>query len=209
MIYFLVTTSLFNNNLTRKIQYTYGINKLKEVITLKNITNYKIIIIENNGKRETFLDNFNYEVFYTNNNSIKINSKGYKELKDIFDTIEYYQIQDDDFIVKITGRYILENNSKFMNIVKNLDVKHYDCIIRYGAFYGPALNYKADDCITGLIGMTCKYVKQIKYPKEDYAVEWDWADASLLIDNDKTYIIDQLGINIFPNYKDINDYFLV
>ena len=59
MIYFLVTTSLFNNNLTRKIQYTYGINKLKEVITLKNITNYKIIIIENNDKRETFLDKLN------------------------------------------------------------------------------------------------------------------------------------------------------
>lgn len=209
MIYFLVTTSIFNNSLSRQIQYTYGINKLKEVLLLKNVTNYKIIIIENNGKRETFLDMLGCEVFYTNNNSLQTNNKGYKELKDIFDTIEKYQINDNDFIVKITGRYILENNSEFIDVIKNLDIKPYDCVIRYGAFFQSAFNYKINDCIIGLIGMKCKFVKQIKFPKENCAVEWDWALATFVIDFDKIYFINQLGINIFPIYNNINEYFLV
>ena len=208
MIYFLVTTSIFDNNLNRKIQYTYGINKLKEVINIMNINNYKIIIIENNGKRETFLDTFGCEVFYTNNNFLNTNNKGYKELQDIMDCIETYKIQDNDFIVKITGRYILENNSEFMTNVKNLDTNHFDCIIRYGPFFKP-VNYKTNDCITGLIGMTCKYVKQIKLPINFNSVEWDWADVTYLIPDEKICIVNQIGINICPVYYDNKDYFLV
>ena len=209
MIYFFVTTSINNDSITRKIQYIYAINKLKEVISLMELTNYKIIIIENNGQRETYLDTLGCEVFYTNNNKLQTNNKGYKELQDIFDTIQKYQIQETDFIVKITGRYILENDSEFMNIVKNLHIKHYDCIIRYGSFLEQAVKYKTDDCISGLIGMTCEFIKQIKLPRENCAAEWDWAEVTYLIKDKNIYMVNKLGINIFPVYKDINDYFLV
>lgn len=85
MIFFVVTTSLFNECLIRKTQYTTGINKLKQVINHFGIKNYKIIIIENNDRKTSFLDTFNCDTFYTTNNFLKTNNKGYKELQDILD----------------------------------------------------------------------------------------------------------------------------
>jgi hypothetical protein len=227
--FFIITTSIFKECNIRKEQYIKGINKLKEIIKNINIKNYKIIIVENNGFRKTYLDNLltNCEIYYTNNNFLNVGN-GYKELSDIFDTIKFYNIQDSDFIIKMTGRYILEDNSEFMNEIKKLEacgpeacgpeacgpeenmkapenIVNYDCIIKYGSFNKP-VNYKTEDCISGLIGMRCIYVKQIKFPKLNECVEWNWAKTTYLIDNKKIYIANILGINICPGN---NKYFLI
>lgn len=198
MIYFLVTTCIFDDCTIRKNQYISCISKLKQVIRDMNIENCKIIIIENNGLRSTFLNYMDCEVYYTNNNFLKIQNKGYKELKDILDCIEHYNINDTDFIVKITGRYVLKDNSEFMNVIKNIHITKYDSVIKYGAFYKP-VNYKMKDCITGLIGMTSSYIKQIKKPiGEDYPVEWNWAEVTYLMDDNKICIVNNLDINVCP-----------
>jgi hypothetical protein len=207
MIYFIVTTSVFNDCPIRKSQYINGITKLKESIIQLNIENYKIIIVENNDQRETFLNDLECDVYYTANNFLPIQNKGYKELQDVFDCIKKYSINDTDFIVKMTGRYILHDNSEFMKIIQGLhsESTYYDCVIKYGSFYNP-VNYKMNDCITGLIGMTCFYVKQINYPREKGCVEWKWAKVTDLINNEKICMVNKLGINICPG---TNDYFLV
>jgi len=197
MIYFIVTASLFNDCETRKTQYINGVCQLKKVIKLLNIENYKIIIVENNGIRNTFLNLLDCEVYYTHNNCLPINNKGYKELQDILDCIERYNINNTDFIVKLTGRYILEDNSEFMNIIKNIHNTKYDCVIKYGPYFNP-VNYKMDDCITGLIGMSCFYIKQIEKPNETECVEWKWGQVTQLIDDAKICLVNKLGINICP-----------
>jgi hypothetical protein len=159
---------------------------LKKIIQELNIENYKIIIIENNGERYTFLNMLDCEVYYTENNFLQTGNKGIKELQDILDCIYKYNIYDNDFIIKITGRYILNDNSEFMNIIKNIHNTNYDCVIKYGSYLKP-LNYKMDDCITGLIGMSCYYVKLIETPLEHECVEWKWGKVTNLID-DKNYI---------------------
>ena len=173
MLYFIVTTSLFNECLIRKEQYINGINKLKKIIQDLNILNYKIIIVENNRKRYTFLNMLDCEVYYTENNFLQTKEKGVKELQDIIDCIDKYNINDTDFIVKMTGRYILNDNSEFMNVIKNINNSNYDCVIKYGPYYKP-VNYKMNDCITGLIGMSCYYVKLIEKPNENECVEFKW-----------------------------------
>lgn len=193
MIYIIVTTSLFNNSKKRYLQYCIAINKLKKIINNK----YKIIIVENNGYRRTFLNTLCNNVFYTNNNNITNVNKGYKELKDIWDCIKKYNIKDSDFIVKITGRYILHNNSNFIKELNNLDNTKYDCLIKYGSFFTPK-RYKCKNCITGLIGMRCKYVKQIKLPKYHEWVEWNWAKITYLINDNKICIINKLGVLVCP-----------
>ena len=202
MIYFIVTTSLFNNCPIREKQYTYGINKLKKIIDNLNINDTKIIIVENNGIRDTFLDRLGCEIFYTRNNFLGTPNKGFKELRDIRDTIDKFNISDDDFIVKMTGRYILNDNSEFMKIISDNNNKYnknnkYSCVIRFGSYMKP-LNYKTGDCITGLIGMSCCYIKKIVYPKEDECVEWKWGKVACQIDHNKVYIVNKLGINICP-----------
>ena len=105
----------------------------------------------------------------------------------------------------MTGRYVLNDDSEFMNIVKDIHNTKYECVIRYG-YYETPVNYKTDDCITGLIGMTCRYVKQIEKPNNDECVEWKWAKVTNLIDNDKIYLVNKLGINICPG---CSEYFMV
>jgi hypothetical protein len=205
MIYFIVTTSLFNNCLIRKKQYIKGISKLKKIISVMNIEKYKIIILENNGLRTTFLNMLGCEVYYTSNNYLPTSNKGYKELQDILDCIKKYNINDTDFIVKMTGRYILKKNSEFMDIIKNIHNTKYDCVIKYGSYFNP-VNYKTDDCITGLIGMYCFYIKKIEKPNGNECVEWKWSKVTKLIDNRKIYIVNKLGINICPGS---NNYFIV
>ena len=205
MLYFIVTTSIFNDCLIRKTQYITGINKLKQQIAFLNIENYKIIIVENNGSRNTFLNDLDCEVYYTENNFLGTTNKGYKELQDVLDCIDKYSINDTDFIVKLTGRYILNNDSEFMDAVKNIHNTNCECIIKYGSFFKPVA-YKMDDCITGLIGMSCCYVKQIENPNHNECVEWKWANVTKLIPDEKIHLVDKLGINICPGS---NDYFIV
>jgi len=198
MIYFIVTTSLYINSLIRKNQYIRGITTLKKSIKDSNIKNYKIIIIENNGLEKSFLDEFGEDVFYTNNNFLKTNNKGYKELQDVRDTIDKFGIKDNDFIVKMTGRYFLKEKSEFIDVLKNIHNTKYDCIIKYGSYINP-VNYKTNDCITGLIGMSCYYVKKIVKPTPTECVEWKWAICTQSIPYPNIYLVNQLGINICPS----------
>lgn len=195
MIYFIVTTCLVNlphyrpelNSELREEQYTNGITKLLDLT--KEMDNVKIIIVENNGKRETFLDNFGCDVLYTNNNypTTFINI-GIKEMKDILDCIDFFKIKDDDFIVKFTGRYIIQDNSLFMNIIKtkNNDLK-------------AIFKFTPDYIFTGLIGLQCSYVKQINYDCDHFernSIEYQWGEVISRLDpSNVVEIKDIMGIN--------------
>ncbi len=206
MIYFIITTSIYTNCKLRQTQYIYGITKLKLLIQNLGIENYKIIIVENNGVRITFLDYLGCDVYYTNNNHLQTRNNGYKELQDILDCIYKYNIQDNDFIVKMTGRYILKKDSEFMNIIKNIHNTNYKCVIKYGSYQSIITNNR-NDCITGLIGMLCVYIKQIEKPLHMECIEWNWAKVTHLIDDKDIYILNKLGINICPGIN--NRYFEV
>jgi hypothetical protein len=199
MIYFLITTCLLEQDYEiRKNQYINGISKLKE---LTKELECKILITENNGKRETFLDHLGLEVFYTNNNQIRTGNKGIKELKDVWDSIALLNIQDDDLVVKITGRYILQENNEFMEALK----KETDCIMKYGNCQY-TVTHKVAECLTVLVAMKSKYVKKIKIPSENECVEWCWAKASFEIPDNRIMFMEKLGISVCPG---TNTYFLV
>ena len=197
MLYFIVTASLFKECRIRRSQYTKGINRLKQVIVDLGIENYRIVIVENTGNEHTFLDSLNCTTFYTTNNSLETDNKGYKELQDVLDCIDRFNISDTDFIVKMTGRYILENESEFMHIIQNINNTKYDCVIKYGSYHKP-VDHRMNDCITGLIGMTCGYVKRIEKPLQDECVEWQWAKVTYLMEDEKVHKVNRLGISICP-----------
>ena len=121
MIYIIITTSIQNkdgiqNYIHRQIRYIESIHQLLKLI--RNNKDIKPIIVENNGLRDTYLNILNCDICYTNNNKINFKHKGENELLDIKEVINRYKINDDDFIIKITGRYkLLEPN--FINLVIN------------------------------------------------------------------------------------------
>lgn len=150
MIYLIITTSIHNRYGTkdadeRKERYLYAISE-----TLK-IVPYKTIIVENNGTRKTYLDSLQ-EVCYTDNNKYSFKSKGVNELLDIKEVIKRYDIQDDDIIIKLTGRYRLLS-SHFLDQIND----EYDAFVK---FYGTcSLQFEQYDCILGCYAIRAKYIK--------------------------------------------------
>jgi len=200
MIYFLITTCLKEswNFDIRVSQYKRAISKIIEIA--EKIENTKIVIVENNGERSTFLDDFGVPVIYTTNNSIDIKNIGVKEIKDIFHVIEKLKIEEDDFIVKITGRYILEDDSYFIKQLKTVEEKGIDCIIKYG-WWMDFSETKIENCITGIIGMRCKYIKLIEIPDENVCVEIKYATVANNIPENRVCTIlnsEKIGIHICP-----------
>lgn len=204
MNYILVTCSLIDKHPVPwliKLPESYRLNEyvagIQAILDLaKSLNNTRIILIENNGPRKTFLDEFGCDVFYTDNNMLQTENKGVKELKDIHACIEHYKIKDDDFIIKLSGRYKVNPGSPFFKELLNLK-ESTTCMLRYGSFENPSKTM-VKDCITGLIGMRCKYVKQIKPPCEKGSVEWKWAEVAMSLPEESVVILDLLGLSMRP-----------
>jgi len=161
MIYIIVTTSINNktgiqNNIHRQNRYIESINQLLQLVN--SDLNIKPIIVENNGVRQTFLDDLKCDICYTDNNIIDYNHKGENELLDIKEVINQYNIKDDDIIIKLTGRYKLLNLN-FINFVKKSN--DYDAFVKF--FNVCTKKYMFDDCVLGLFAIKCKYLKDFKY----------------------------------------------
>lgn len=164
MIYLIITTCIVNkygivDNEHRKNRYIECISTLLNLIS-GDLT-IKPIIVENNGLQTSFLNYFGCDVFYTKNNYLNFPNKGVNELLDIKDVIKHYNIQDNDFIIKLTGRYKLLNLD-FINTVKNNQDK-FDAFIKF--FNVCTLNYHTnkDDCVLGLYAIKCKYLNNFSY----------------------------------------------
>jgi hypothetical protein len=193
MYYVIVTTSI-NNSDTRTQQYINGISAL-----LKYIPKENIIIVENNGQRATFLDSFGVKVIYTNNNHIHGNI-GNRELADILECIHKCNIKDNDFIVKLTGRYIIQDNSYFIDELLKLTDKT-DCIVRHGSYLHEPSG-KCKDCVTGLIGLRCKFMKMIKKQPDLNPIEHTWGNVIYNIPDYRIISLNKLGILACPGGND-------
>ncbi len=161
MIYIIITACIHNkrggivNFEERKKRYIMCINQL--LCFLKEYPDIKPIIVENNGDKDTYLNDLDCEVLYTNNNSIDTENKGINEVMDIQDTIKHLNAKDDDIIIKLTGRYKLRDTS-FIDIVTQ-HINDYDAFIK---FYNVCTHkFVRDDMVLGLYGIRCKYLKQI------------------------------------------------
>ena len=195
MIYIIITTSIFNINggankdLThRQRRYVDSISNLLQLI--QNDVSIKPIIVENNGLSNTYLDRLNCEVCYTNNNQFRYPHKGMHELLDIKDVIKQYNIQDEDVIIKLTGRYKVLDLS-FINLVKkNMDT--HDAFLKF--FRVSEKIYMFNDCVLGLFSIKCKFLKDFKYkcvtsPEVEFA---EYVRES--IDKDKLMEVQQLNL---------------
>ena len=202
MITFIITTSLYihpklleniNSMLVPhllQMRYIQYIQSVPEIIHFAKNLGARVIVVENNGSRQTIFDGMGCEVLYTYSNGLETKTKGTKELLDIWACINHFQIPDDELIVKVSGRYKIDFEGNFCKELKQYNPETTDCIIRYG-WYGDMENDKPhENCLTGLIAMKCKYVKAIRHEdKELESVEWNWARTSLTIDSSRVIAI--------------------
>lgn len=209
MIFWIITTSLIEENKEeREKQYARAISDVVRRCTGLPI---KIIMIENTGRSESFLDSLGAEVFYTKNNSIPATNYGIKELCDVLECIKQYSIGDEDHVVKMTGRYFLSEACPFLDAILRLHDTPFDAIIKYG-WWEPSPRTKHANCITGLICMKAKYIKQIQNP--DFSdtttcLEIRWAEATFPIPDQLVCSLNTLGVHINPKCYNNNTFFEV
>ena len=160
-----------------------------DILSSSTSHDIKTIIVENNGARYTYLNTLDCDIIYTNNNNIQTFHKGVNELLDIKQVIQEYSINDNDMIIKLTGRYKLLNDS-FLNIVKN-NLNTHDAFLKF--FNVCTLEYMHDDCILGLFAIRCKYLKQFEY-KGQKSPECEFAEFVRSTIGTKTFELDNLNL---------------
>ncbi len=221
MITFIITTSFIldpslcenlNENLIPHLlnmRYVQYLQSIPRVIQFAKELGARVIVVENNGYRETFFDTLGCEVLYTNHNIIQSRTKGIKELLDIWACIEHFKIPDEEFIVKVSGRYAIDFNGNFCKELRKYNPETTDCILRYGWFGDMSNEEPHDNCLTGLIGMKCKYVKQIQHNDANLeCVETNWARVSLQMEPSRVIPIKgSIGYRMYEwntfDYKDL------
>ena len=112
----------------------YEMRKQEYIKSLKilNQLGYDFYCVENikNENEKTFLDDYCDKVYYSHSNDFTIKgNKGINELKALKAAIDYFNFDENDIVVKITGRYCFDNNNFFKLIESN---PNFDAFVRYG-----------------------------------------------------------------------------
>lgn len=220
-LYFVVTTSIQTNEgeknaLKRQEQYIRGISSLVEATQQQLPLEHQIVVVENNGHRRTFLDDLDdVTVLYTTNNKKKqfvrrrwwlpdsrIPSKGTKELWDILACIDHFDMQPHDLVVKMTGRYYLDNHDdtkppgNFLQALHHLRWTETQAIVKFGSYMKPLNTTNVVDCITGLIMMPVHAIRRIQ-PRD--IIEHAWAQEALALPPSTVIPVQgPMGIHIAP-----------
>jgi hypothetical protein len=160
MIYLILTTSIHNrfgaiDDTKRKERYLSAIKGTLSYLP----TCITPIIVENNGKRETYLDYFLHgdkpvRVVYTNNNEIRFHSKASNEMADIKEVIRECGIEANDMIIKLTGRYRMVSSDFFTEVIQHEKI---DAFVKF--YNVVTMKYEYDDCVLGCFAMRAIFIQ--------------------------------------------------
>jgi hypothetical protein len=143
--------------------------------------NERICITENTGITNSFLDEYGVYVHYTNTQHTMFDTnQGKKEFTDVLDCINSQNLDDEDMVIKITGRYIL-NSNMFPELVR----QHLDKDV----VYSPENAFKNmepvsfPNCILGMIAMKSKHWRRLPLDEIKPRIPSEWTVAKYIVDN--------------------------
>ena len=186
---------LDDNYEIRKQEYIQAIEKIKQF-------GFKPYIVESCKRELTFLDTLSDRVWYAKTNDFRLKNKGVNEAKAMLDFFEHNEFNDDDIIVKVTGRYLFIDDS-FLEYIKS----H----VEYDAFVKDVCKRiiigHQGDIFTGCFAMKHKYLigflKQLhlqKMEEEMACIEWELADYVVLHKEMRTCFVEHLGMAYHFSY---------
>jgi hypothetical protein len=181
-------------------------NAISESISILSQLPFEFYIVENNGERKTRLNDISgARLLYTNTNSIKCSTekgaKGMKEFQDMIFVADKYEFNDEDIVIKLTGRYTLEAPPTFLESVIALEDK-YDAFIKW--YNICSREYVYHDCILGLYAVRYKYLKEFNFINMTRHVSMEHVFAMHIRDNvpaERIKEIQHLGL-YFQGCKD-------
>lgn len=156
-IHILCTTALISAQYQRRQkEYTHSFDILKHM-------GFEPFIVESclPSNSRTFLNDHSDYVLYANINNLKL-EKGINEFKALEAAFDFFNFEDNDIIIKMTGRYFFENDFLIQQI---LDHPQADVLVRWGGQPGDFVSQ--GHVFTGCFAMRAshfkKMLKQIDY----------------------------------------------
>jgi hypothetical protein len=141
----LCTAALIQNQWElRKQEYCTAINLIKSF-------GYPTYIVESCSQGPTFLNDLSENVFYSQSNIAWLRNKGINEALSMLFFLEQCDFDDNDIIVKFTGRYIFTSN-QFLNIVASHP--EIDAFVRFNPF---------GEVYESCYALRFKYLKEMLY----------------------------------------------
>jgi len=129
---------------------------IKSIETIKSFE-YEPYIVESCKKGPSFLDEYSTNICYAYIQNPHV-QKGVDEARSLLKACNCFNFDDEDMIIKLTGRYCFTNNY-FINLVESLTDT--DAVVRYWP-------HRKGSIFTGCFAMKYKYLKQMlrRYIKE-------------------------------------------
>jgi hypothetical protein len=183
----------------RRQEYFLGVSNVLEHCREKDIIP---IIVENSKDGSSFLDVFNCDKLYTKDNHFEVEDemilhKGVNEMRDIVSVMKKYNIQNDDMIIKFTGRYMIFQDDFFKLVLDNLDK---ECIQK--TYNVCTYSNNEIDIVMGLFAIKARYLKVFEYRNYDMGCEEEFKRYILnhinkqdILEVDKLYLRVCLGDN--------------
>lgn len=185
----------------RKREYIEAVEKIKKF-------GFMPYIVESCQTGPTFLDLLSDKVWYAKTNDLALRNKGVNEAKALLNFFKYNPFNDDDIIVKITGRYLFLDDS-FLRCV--IDHPEYDAFVKY-AYLG-TLNIKEAAIYTHCFALRYKYFIEFlsqldleKMEREMICLEWEISYYLAARSDLKTFLLDRLGLVARVGYNNCVDY---
>lgn len=184
-IIWVISTCLQKNKETSPTPTTFTSyeERLKDYINgipsiLKHVlSDEKVFITENTGNNSSFLDNYGIYVHYTNSQQTMFHeNQGKKEFTDIISCLNAKNIDDDDMVIKVTGRYIIETDFFPELVRRNVDK---DVVYCPKNAFKDVPPHPFPDCILGMIAMKAKHWRNLPLeliPDNKTPTEWFIAD---------------------------------
>lgn len=124
----------------------YENRKADYISNLQNLKAYgcDVYVVESCQAGPTFLDEYCEHVCYTSSNDPS-QSKSYNEVNSMLIGMKYFNFESEDRVIKVTGRYVLEDG-RFISFVKN----HLDADVI-------ARRWNEADAYTGYFAIKHKY----------------------------------------------------
>jgi hypothetical protein len=172
----------------RKNEYIHSINVL-------NNYGYSPYIVEAyQHKPPSFFEEYSNDVFYAGTHDPHIRNKGVLEALSLLAYFKKCNFNNNDMIIKLTGRYYFSDDSFFKLIENNPDKKAFIKLDQYGQVFGGcyALNYVHFK----------KMFEQLNVIKmENHMINLEYAVAQYIkqMDQEEVMYVDRIGIvaNVF------------
>jgi hypothetical protein len=147
----------------RELDYLRTI--MQSLETMKGLP-IEVYIVENNGERRTLLNDISgVHLVYTDTNQIPYTGsnpdaqtglKGMKEMLDIHRVCDLFNFDEEDIVIKMTGRYSLEAPQLYVRTVIEQE-PNYDAFIKFLNIC--TMKYDPTDCVLGLFAIRYKYLQ--------------------------------------------------